>query len=87
MKLWRVDDVMTKDVVAVRPDGHVGYRSARGDLTGLERWLDLVHGLDRARARGNARAVARTRAPGTNDPPARASDRLDWGSKGHHGRR
>ncbi|WP_156400068.1 FAD-dependent monooxygenase [Phycicoccus sp. Soil748] len=87
--LHRLDDAPGCGVVAVRPDGHVGYRSARGDLTGLDRWLDLVNGLDRTttRTRSDARAVARTRAPGTNDPPARASPRMDWTSRGHDGHR
>lgn len=38
----RLDDAPGHGLVAVRPDGHLGYRSARGDVTGLGRWLDLV---------------------------------------------
>jgi 2-polyprenyl-6-methoxyphenol hydroxylase-like FAD-dependent oxidoreductase len=38
----RLDDGLGRGVVTVRPDGHVGFRSARGDLTALGRWLDLV---------------------------------------------
>ncbi|GAA4723485.1 FAD-dependent monooxygenase [Pedococcus ginsenosidimutans] len=38
----RLDDARGHGLVAVRPDGHLGYRSARGDVTGLGRWLDLV---------------------------------------------
>ena len=38
----RLDDAQGRGLVAVRPDGHLGYRSVRGDLTGLGRWLDLV---------------------------------------------
>jgi 2-polyprenyl-6-methoxyphenol hydroxylase-like FAD-dependent oxidoreductase len=38
----RLDDVPGRGMVAVRPDGHVGYRSAHDDAARLGAWLDLV---------------------------------------------
>jgi hypothetical protein len=38
----RLEDAPGPGLVAVRPDGHVGFRSSRGDATALGRWLDLV---------------------------------------------
>jgi len=38
----RLEDTPGHGLVAVRPDGHVGFRSSRGDSTALGRWLDLV---------------------------------------------
>jgi 2-polyprenyl-6-methoxyphenol hydroxylase-like FAD-dependent oxidoreductase len=38
----RLDDVDGRGVVAVRPDGHVGYRSPEVNLHRLTHWLDLV---------------------------------------------
>lgn len=38
----RLDSSPGRGLVAVRPDGHIGYRATRVDLTALRAWLDLV---------------------------------------------
>lgn len=51
-------------VVAVRPDGHVGFTSARSDWPGLRRWLRLVGTADREEAVVSVR-------PGSDPSPGR----------------
>lgn len=46
----RLDDVEGRGVVAVRPDGHLGYRSTEMGLPRLKLWLDLVAALPCSRA-------------------------------------
>ncbi|HET8600988.1 MAG TPA: FAD-dependent monooxygenase [Segeticoccus sp.] len=42
VSVHRLDGTPGHGLVAVRPDGHVGYRSADADLQKLRVWLDLV---------------------------------------------
>jgi hypothetical protein len=42
VSVHRLDDVPGPGAVAVRPDGHIGYRCSHDDDVRLGAWLDLV---------------------------------------------
>jgi 2-polyprenyl-6-methoxyphenol hydroxylase-like FAD-dependent oxidoreductase len=61
----RIDDWEGRGVLGVRPDGHVGYRSAVVDVDELPRWLSMIcaHPSDPRRRPGPADPVQRSDAP------------------------